>query len=343
MDGDVRIGTCGWSYPSGRGTWNGLFYPSAAARGRRRFDELAYYADHFDTVEVNSTFYRVPSVEMARSWAARTPAAFEFSVKLYQGFTHPAMAAGSAGSGTRRPAPGARDAETATERRTIGGSEDARAVPAVTQRDVDDFRKSIDPLAEAGKLGALLVQFPPSFKQSPRSVQYLDWLLRAFSGYSLAVELRDRTWSDTLETTLPLLGEFGAAWVQIDEPKFRFSVRQNRLPNVTGFYYMRLHGRNAQKWWRHDESEDRYDYLYSPEELRPFSETVKAVRTLVRKAYVYLNNHFAAKAVADAVELKHQLGAPVTGEYRPEMLAAYPFLQRIPACKPEPALLPPPS
>jgi uncharacterized protein YecE (DUF72 family) len=323
MSGEVRIGTCGWSYPTGRGSWNGVFYPPATMRARRRFDELAYYAEHFDTVEVNSTFYRVPRLATTRSWVARTPRAFEFSVKLHQAFTHPAMAARASGS-----VPAVRPAGEG-------------AVPAVTQRDADEFRESIDPLAHAGKLGALLVQFPPSFKQTPRSVEYLEWLLRAFCDYSLAVELRDRTWSDTVKTTLTLLSEFRAAWVQIDEPKFRFSVRQNRLPNVTGFYYMRLHGRNAEKWWKHDQSEDRYDYLYSPEELRPFAETVTAVRTLVRKAYLYLNNHFAAKAVADAVELKHQLGEPVTGEYRAELLDAYPFLKQIPACKSQPALFRP--
>ena len=83
--------------------------------------------------------------------------------------------------------------------------------------------------------------------------------------------MRDRSWSDTLPTTLSLLNEYGAAWVQIDEPKFRFSVRQDRLPNITGFYYMRLHGRNAATWWKHDRAEDRYDYLYTPQELKPIA------------------------------------------------------------------------
>jgi uncharacterized protein YecE (DUF72 family) len=329
MDGEVRIGTCGWNYPAGRGSWNGIFYPPGAGR---RFDELRYYAEHFDTVEVNSTFYRLPRVETTRSWAARTPAAFEFSVKLHQSFTHPAMA--GRGPGTAGPRVSAAPDAPAP-------SDEPMTVPRVTERDVDGFCESIDPLAQAGKLGALLVQFPPSFKLTPRSVAYLEWLLRAFADYSPAVELRDRSWSDDLKTTLTLLNDARAAWVQIDEPKFRFSVRQNRLPNVTHFYYMRLHGRNAARWWQHDEAEDRYDYLYSPEELKPFSETVTAVRTLVRKAYLYLNNHFAAKSVADAVELKHQLGQPVTGEYRGDMLVAYPFLRLIPGCRPEPALLPP--
>ena len=325
MDGEIRIGTSGWSYPSGRGTWNGIFYPGTGTRRGRDFDELAYYAEHFNTVEVNSTFYRLPAVATSRSWTRRTPAGFEFSVKLYQAFTHPGMVVGmnAAGGGPARFERG------------------ESAVPVVTARDVDQFRDSIGPLAEAEKLGAILVQFPPSFKQAPASLGYLDWLLSALADYTLAVELRDRSWSDSLPATLGVLDGHRTAWVQIDEPKFRFSVRQNRLPNVGDCYYMRLHGRNAEKWWKHDRSEDRYDYLYSPQELKPFSETASAVRTHVRKAYLYLNNHFAAKAVADATELKHQLGEPITGEYSAEMLEAYPFLRDIPACRPQPALLPP--
>ena len=91
---NLRIGTSGWNYPSGQGTWNGLFYP-AAPKGRRpkgsakpKFDELAYYAEHFDTVEINSTFYGQPRPTVARSWADRTPPGFEFSLKLYRGLTH---------------------------------------------------------------------------------------------------------------------------------------------------------------------------------------------------------------------------------------------------------------
>src|SRR5262249_21305366 len=153
-------------------------------------------------------------------------------------------------------------------------------------------------IVSAGRMGALLAQFPASFKDAPPSRDYLADVLRAFSEFPVAVELRHRSWSDALDDTLALLNAFGAAWVQIDEPKFRFSIRQNYLPNVRGFYYMRLHGRNAQKWWRHEKSEDRYDYLYTADELREFTETADAARRLVKKAYLYTNNHFSAKSVA---------------------------------------------
>ena len=125
------------------------------------------------------------------------------------------------------------------------------------------------------------------------------------------------------------MNEFGAAWVQIDEPKFRFSIRQNYLPNVTGFYYMRLHGRNAEKWWRHDKSEDRYDYFYSADELTEFSETIAAARRLVKKVYLYTNNHFSAKSVANAAMIKEQLGEPVEGEYSEQLLTRFPPLAGI--------------
>lgn len=192
--------------------------------------------------------------------------------------------------------------------------------------DLDEFRRGIEPLASSGKLGALLAQFPASFKDSPTSRDYLASLLRSFSGYAVAVELRHRSWSDQIDPTIALLNELGGAWVQIDEPKFKFSIRQNYLPNIRSFYYMRLHGRNAEKWWRHDTADDRYDYLYSADELKEFSATAGAARQLVKKAYLYTNNHFSAKSVANAAMIKKQLGEPLEGEYPPEFAARYPEL-----------------
>lgn len=293
--GEVRIGTSGWSYPSGKGTWNGVFYPEKRARARG-FDELRFYAEHFDTVEINSTFYRPPAPETGRSWAAKTPPGFEFSVKLYQKFTHPEMFLKATG----------------TDPHDLG------------QADVDEFTRGIAPIVEAGKLGALLVQFPVSFRKEANTREYLAWLLDTFREYPTAVELRHRTWSDTLDDTLALLAETGSAWVQIDEPKFKGSIRQTFRPNTPGIFYMRLHGRNAANWWSHDASEDRYDYLYSADELKPVAETVGRAEKGTRKAYVYMNNHFSAKAVANAALLVHQLGRDPQGEYPPEFVERYP-------------------
>jgi uncharacterized protein YecE (DUF72 family) len=190
--------------------------------------------------------------------------------------------------------------------------------------DLDDFKRGVEPLASGGKLGPLLAQFPPSFKHDHASLDYLQWLLESFGDYQLAVELRHRSWSDGMRETLSLLNAHGAAFVQIDEPKFRLSIAQNQLPNIPTFYYMRLHGRNAAQWWSHDKSEDRYNYLYSAGELQEFVETVDAARSIVKKAYLYTNNHFSAKSVANAAMIKTQLGEPLEGEYSEEFRAHYP-------------------
>jgi uncharacterized protein YecE (DUF72 family) len=303
----IHVGTSGWSYPSGDGTWNGIFYPAASKRAGRsgagkppgKFDELAFYAEHFDTVEVNSSFYRVPAAKTTSDWARRTPKHFEFSLKLFQKFTHPDMFLKATG----------------------------KDPSDLDRTDVDGFRAALDPLASAGKLGALLAQFPASFKNEPGSRDYLAWLLHAFREHAIAVELRHRSFSDDPAETMALLREYGAALVQIDEPKFHTSIRQTGLANVRTFYYLRLHGRNAAQWWKHDRSEDRYNYLYSDEELDPIVEAVEEASRDVKKAYLYANNHFSAKSVANAATIKAKLGQPLDGEY-PE-----PFVQRYPDLK----------
>ena len=296
---EVRIGTSGWNYPlNGYGPWTGVFYPLKQGQKipgtRDKFDELAYYAERFDTVEINNTFYRPPAVKTAQSWADRTPPGFEFSLKLFRQFTHE------------------RD---------------------VTQKDVDLFKRGLEPLADADKLGALLCQFPASFKRDDKSVEYLTWLLRTFVDYRLAVELRHRSWSDDFSPTINLLNEHDAAFVQIDEPKFKTSIRQNQLPNITSFYYLRAHGRNAKKWWHHEHKDERYDYLYKPEEIQAFGETLKAVTKIVPKAYAYMNNHADAKSVANAIELKQFLGQPIPEDLEAELLKRYPSLDDMAVAK----------
>jgi uncharacterized protein YecE (DUF72 family) len=232
------------------------------------------------------------------------------------------------GAGARRPAdagqPGGAGRESTAELQEII-TELARPNTA----DLDEFRRGIDPLASAGKLGPLLAQFPPSFKNVAASREYLVGLLRDLSDYRVAVELRHRSWSDAFGDTLELLNALHAAWVQIDEPKFRFSIRQNYLPNVKGFYYMRLHGRNVAGWWKHDNAEDRYNYLYSPEELGEFIDVADAARALVKKLYLYTNNHFSAKSVANAAMIKHQLGEPLEGEYPEAFVEQFPELKGV--------------
>jgi len=299
----IHVGTSGWNYPGGQGTWNGVFYPARRSRG---FDELAYYAEHFDSVEVNSTFYRPPAPAQTMSWLRRTPPSFLYAVKLYQKFTHPDMYLAR------------------------GGVNDWN----VTSGDLDEFRLGIDPLAEAGRLIALLVQFPSSFHKEPETADYLDWLGTALSAYPLAVELRHRSWSDDTLGTAARLAAHRATWVQIDEPKFADSVNQDlgaaaTVADPSSLLYMRLHGRNAARWWAHDESEDRYDYLYRAAELQPFADAAKKASASGRRVAMYMNNHFSAKAVANAAILKHQLGDQPAGDYPREMIDRYPELNGI--------------
>ena len=304
MSGVLRIGTSGWNYPAGKGTWNGIFYPLPEDR-QRGFDELRFYSERFNTVEVNSTFYGQPRASVTLGWAKRTPRDFDFAVKLFQKFTHPKLAVDQS---------------------------------AVTQADVDAFKGGIDPLAAAGKLGPLLVQFPSSFQRSQESVDYLTWLMNAFAGYELAIELRHRSWSDS-PNTVRLIDEHKAAWVQIDEPKFSSSVRQDLVGGNAQLYYLRFHGRNAKEWWDHAESEDRYNYFYSKEELAPIAEVVRDVRTIVKKAYLFLNNHFSAQSVANAVTLKHMLDEPIPARMPPELIDRFPDLAGIVSTLPRARLI----
>jgi uncharacterized protein YecE (DUF72 family) len=172
-------------------------------------------------------------------------------------------------------------------------------------------------------------QFPASFKRDDASVEYLAWLLEAFEDYRCAVELRHRSWSDQFGPTIELLNEHDAAFVQIDEPKFKTSIRQNQLPNITSFYYLRAHGRNWKKWWHHEHRDERYDYLYTGAQIKEFGETLQAVEKIVKKSYAYMNNHANAQAVTNAIQLKDFLGQPIEEDFNPELIKLYPQLKKI--------------
>jgi len=296
----IHIGTSGWNYPGGRGTWNGVFYPARRSRG---FDELAWYAEHFDTVEVNSTFYRMPEPDLSAGWIKRTPSDFLFSVKLYQKFTHPDMYL-------------AREGVTGWD---------------LSRTDVDLFRRGIEPFADAGKLAAVLAQFPPSFKAAPETADYLEWLLSGLALPYVAVELRHQSWLDPARQTRARLAQHGASLVTFDAPKGvgGGSVENTSDPVTSDPVYLRLHGRNAETWWKHEKSEDRYNYHYSADELRPFAAAAGKAAASGRKVLIYLNNHFSAKSVANAAVLRHQVGLDVPGDYPPEMLRRFPDLAGI--------------
>jgi len=268
----IYIGTSGWSYPKGEGTWTGYFYPSG------KINELEYYSQFFNTVEVNSSFYRPPNPGYVYNWIRRVPKDFLFTIKLWQKFTHPKMY------------------KEATGEEAI-----------ISQKDVDQFKQSIDPLARSGKLGALLAQFPPSFKNDRYGQQILLAVVRTFGSYHLAVELRHRSWSDDIDFP-QLLRDSNVSWVHIDEPKFQSSVA-SEVPQTSDIAYFRFHGRNKEMWWQGD-NETRYKYLYSQDEIEELAENVKTVSSQNKYTFALFNNHWQGYAPRNAVDMMKTLQIP---------------------------------
>jgi uncharacterized protein YecE (DUF72 family) len=190
-------------------------------------------------------------------------------------------------------------------------------------QDVDTFRAGLEPLVESGKLGCLLAQFPPSFKHDDESVTYLEELIRRFEEFPLAVELRHRGWSDNPDT-FRLLESYDVAWCVIDEPKFRTSIGDVPLTSKTG--YFRFHGRNAKEWWKGDR-ESRYNYLYSTQEIQTLAGEVKEVAERTSDDYVFYNNHYGAKAVVNAIQMRLQLHQALSRELPQPLAELYPELK----------------
>lgn len=299
---NLFVGTSGWSYPD----WEGIFYPRRKPAG---FDELRYLAQFFNSVELNNTFYRPPVASYAQSWVERTQDAgrFHFTLKLWQRFTHGIVPPGPAGE---IDPPG-------------------RAGPLATPyaaEDVSLFKRGIEPLAQSDRLGGILIQFPWSFQNTPETRDYLARLSADFREYRRFIEVRHRSWQN--DQSFAFFRELGLNWTNIDQPVSRDSVTPSAV--VTGdAAYVRLHGRNAQAWFdREAGRSDRYNYLYSDDEL---DEWVRKIRELAGAAdfvYAFANNHFRAQAPANALQIMSKLsGAAV---HVPESLAeTYPFLRDI--------------
>ena len=259
----IRIGSAGWSYPD----WEGIVYP---ARKSESFDPLACLAAIVDCIEINSSFYRIPRAEAAASWVKRTSAfpEFLFTAKLWRGFTHESH-------------PPAGDA----------AREAARA-----------FRESMKPLREAGRLGALLVQFPYSFHNNADNRSRLREIVERFGDFSIVVEVRHSSWLTT--EFLASLREQGIAFCNIDQPALSSNIPPTtHVTSATA--YVRLHGRNAAAWFDEGAGRDRrYDYLYSNEELSGWAERIISMAARARDVFVIANNHFGGQGIANALELK---------------------------------------
>ena len=241
--------------------WRGVVYPNDRPRG---FDELAYISGFFDTVEINSSFYGPPRPTAAKKWLQSISAndRFRFTAKLFHSFTH-----------ERKPAP----------------------------LDEKEFKDGIAALAEGNRLGALLAQFPWSFKNDGENRRYLVDLRRKFDEYPLVLEVRHSSWME--EDVLDLLVELGIAICNIDQPLFKRSVRPSALVTAP-VGYVRLHGRNYKSWFsKTADVRERYDHLYSVDELEPWVARSKEIAEQAQDTYVITNNHYLGKAVVNAVEI----------------------------------------
>ena len=271
--------------------WEGIVYPKPKPRG---FDPLGFLALYFDALEVNSTFYRSQPAKVARAWADRVShnRDFRFTAKLHRRFTH--------------------------ERKS-----------AWTRDEVKEARETFDTLRDRGVLGAVLLQFPWSFKREPVSEEWLRDLLKAFPALPLVVEVRHASWN-TPEFFAELESR-GAGFVNVDQPMFRRSIAPSaRSTSHVG--YVRVHGRNYKDWFRKDAGRDaRYDYLYSPEQLEPWADRARqlAEDPGTQEVYVVTNNHFRGQAVTNGLQLEAMLrGEPVAApaslvEEFPEALLPY--------------------
>ena len=263
---EVRFGPAGWMYKD----WEGIVYPKPNPPD---FDQLAYIANFFDTVEINSSFYGPPAAKTSRLWVQRVSANqdFRFTAKLWKRFTH-------------------------------------ERGKAWTRSEVSNVRSGFDVLMDSGKLGAVLLQFPWSFKRTEENQEWLGDVTRTFSAYPLVVEVRHSSW--LTPDFFRMMVEEGIGFVNIDQPLFRNSI--GPTAHATSHVgYIRVHGRNYSDWFRKKAPvEQRYNYLYRADQLEPWVERTKEVAAdpATREVYVVTNNHYKGKAVANALMMKSMMG-----------------------------------
>lgn len=268
--------------------WSGIVYPAGRSRG---FDRLGWLARYIDCIEINSTFYRPAVPRTAETWARRVVdrPGFRFTAKAHRSWTHEAW-------------------------------DDPAPLVAAT---LDGLR----PIHEAGVLGALLVQFPQSFHWNPESRTRLGRLLEGLTSWPVVVEVRHVSWDD--DRAAAWVRELHAGWCVVDQPRIERSTAPAR-PRVTSpVAYLRLHGRNAAAWFSAEAGRDeRYDYLYDVEELRPLADAVREMTKQAQAVYAVANNHFRGQALANALQLKH-LVQGVLPPAPDALVDAYPSLASI--------------
>ena len=310
MSATLRIGTCSFADES----LSKLWYPRGVRSGEGR---LRYYAERFDTVEIDASYYTIPTEEMTARWVERTPPEFVFHVKAFGLMTrHPVR--------REQLPPDLRDVvETDETGRVDRPSREVRA--EIFAR----FHRGVEPLRAAGKLGGILMQFPAYVVPKPASFDYLEWVKEQLAGDELLVEFRHRSWLDeeNRARVLSFLEELGATYVVVDSPR---TEGKNVLPTVPAVTsktaYVRMHGRNAKTWnIRGRSAAERFDYLYSDAELADWVEPLRELAAATDTAYVLFNNNgrspgdgeggWIAQAPTNAFMLRRLLkdaGLPVT-------------------------------
>ncbi len=271
----IRIGTCSFADEALLKNW----YP----RGTAPRDRLRYYAQHFDTVEVDSTFYRLPDPGMSAGWVERTPPGFLFHIKAFGLMTrHPVRC-------EQLPADLRAAVELDERGRVSHPSEELRA--EVFHR----FLTGIAPLADAGKLGGVLFQLPPYIVCKDTSFDYLAWAKEHFQGSTVLVEFRHASWleEENRARTLSFLEENGMALVIVDAPRLESKAVIPTVAELTSdISYVRFHGRNAATWHhRGGSAADRFDYLYSREELAEWVEPLRELSRRARQLFAVFNNN----------------------------------------------------
>jgi uncharacterized protein YecE (DUF72 family) len=276
----IRIGTCSWADEA----LSKYFYPPKFPAKER----LAYYAEHFDTVEVDSTYYRLPSESMVQGWADRTPDRFTMHVKAF-------------GLMTRHPV----KLEVLPEDLQSAMPVDERGRVDRPPRELRGevfrrFLEALQPLRATGKLGGILFQLPSYVVYKDRSLEYLEWASQQLGGDTMLLEFRHRSWLDeeNRAETLAFVESIGAAYVTVDAPKS--DTAKNLIPTVpavtNGIAYVRFHGRNMATWnKRGGSAAERFDYLYSDEELEEWTPTLRDLAGQSKEAYAFFNNNASSQ------------------------------------------------
>jgi uncharacterized protein YecE (DUF72 family) len=271
----IRIGTCSFADEALVKNW----YP----RGLAPKDRLRYYAEHFDTVEIDSTYYRLPGAVMSAGWAERTPPGFLFHIKAFALMTrHPVRI-------EQLPADLRAAAEVDERGRVSHPPEELRA--EVFHR----FLTGIEPLRDAGKLGGILFQLPPYVVFKDSAFDYLAWAGERLRGFTVLVEFRHRSWleEENRAQTLAFLEQQGMALVIVDAPRLESPTVIPTVAELTSdIAYVRFHGRNAATWHhRGGSAADRFDYLYERGELAEWIEPLRELGGRARQLFAVFNNN----------------------------------------------------